>query len=77
MARRLAFATASEYAVIPYAMWCRSQAGVGRKEIGSIEANEEEMGRGMGRMQETEGTRGVFVVITRRSTLTDVTSMHI
>ena len=50
---------------------------MGRKEIGSIEANEEEMGRGMGRMQETEGTRGVFVVITRRSTLTDVTSMHI
>lgn len=44
MARRLALNAAPEYAAIAYAMRCRCKARVGRKEIGSIEADEEEMG---------------------------------
>ncbi len=57
MARRLALGVTAEYEAVAHAMRRGREARVGGKDFGSIEADEEEMGGGLGRVQEVEGAR--------------------
>lgn len=55
---RLAWDVTAQYTSIPHAMWSWSQTRMGGKAARGRQENEEEMGRRLGRMQKTEGTRG-------------------
>lgn len=59
LALRLAYNTTTKYTALSNAVWRRCKTGVGRQAPGGRQAHEEEVGRRLGRVPETQGTRGV------------------
>jgi len=59
LALRLARNTPTKYTTLSNAAWRRGKTGVGRQTPGGSQAHEKEVGRRLGRVPETQGTRGV------------------